>query len=304
VTVGAYLLTGIEALLLIVVIQNFEMVHQLLPVVRLDGYYIVADLTGVPDLFGRIRPILTSMLPGREPDERVVVLKRWVRVAVTAWVLVVVPLLAFELLLVLLHLPRILGTAWSSASTLWDGATKAFGDGQILNGASSILQVLILGIPILGILIMLQRLLREGVTWTWRHTEGRPVLRTLSGAVGTGCAVLLAMAWIPTHNYRPIGPNENGTMGQAVATLRHVPSTPGHLDEPVAPKNPTPFTTPSTTPPSTVVQPPTTIRSGAATTVAPVTTLGSRVGPSTTVAPSTTRAPRTTTTLGSTTTTR
>ena len=55
------------------------MVHQLLPFVRLDGYHILADLTGVPDLFARIKPTLASLLPGEEPDERVTALKPWVR---------------------------------------------------------------------------------------------------------------------------------------------------------------------------------------------------------------------------------
>src|SRR4051795_6556226 len=70
-TIAAYRLTGFEPLLLLVVIEHIEIVHQLLPVIRLDGYYIVADLTGVPDLFARIKPILVSAIPGRRPDERV-----------------------------------------------------------------------------------------------------------------------------------------------------------------------------------------------------------------------------------------
>src|SRR5947208_2892783 len=101
VTMGLYLATRWEPLLLLIVVEHFEIVHQLLPVIRLDGYYIVADMTGVPDLFNRIKPILASMVPGRRSDQRVVVLKRWVRWAVTAWVFIVVPLLALQLLIVL-----------------------------------------------------------------------------------------------------------------------------------------------------------------------------------------------------------
>jgi len=102
---SAYAVTHFEPLLLLVIIQHFEIAHQLLPVVRLDGYYIVADLTGVPDLFARIGPILRNLLPGRKVEE-VQVLKRWVRVAVTTWVLVVVPALLAQLLILLVHLPR------------------------------------------------------------------------------------------------------------------------------------------------------------------------------------------------------
>ena len=52
-------------LLVLVPLQLLQMLHQLLPFVRLDGYHILADLTGVPDLFARIKPTLLSFLPGR-----------------------------------------------------------------------------------------------------------------------------------------------------------------------------------------------------------------------------------------------
>lgn len=41
-----------------------------LPRVRPDGYHIVSDLIGVSDLFARIQPMITSMLPGRDPGPR------------------------------------------------------------------------------------------------------------------------------------------------------------------------------------------------------------------------------------------
>ena len=78
---------------MLVPLQLLQMVHQLLPFVRLDGYYILADLTGVPDLFARIKPTLLSAVPGQEADERAAALKPWVRVVVTLWVLAVVPIL-------------------------------------------------------------------------------------------------------------------------------------------------------------------------------------------------------------------
>ena len=64
-----------------------------MPIARLDGYFVVADLVGVPDLFGRVGPILTSLLPGRPAGPRVRELRRTARVVVTAWVLVAVPVM-------------------------------------------------------------------------------------------------------------------------------------------------------------------------------------------------------------------
>jgi putative peptide zinc metalloprotease protein len=228
-TVGAYLLTGFEPLLLLVVIQHFEIVHQLLPIVRLDGYYIVADFTGVPDLFNRIGPILRSLVPGRPPDERVTVLKRWVRVAVTAWVVVVVPLLLFQLLMVMIHLPRILGTAWDSAAKQWHVAAKAFSGGHSLNGVVAGLELLLLALPVIGIVLMVERVFQKGGQWTWAHTEGKPVLRMGALAAGAGLLALLAMAWVPSHNYDPIKKGERGTLAEGVAAVRELPTGHGPL---------------------------------------------------------------------------
>ena len=50
--------TGWEALLLLVATQVLQMMQQLLPLLRFDGYHLLADLAGVPDLYHRIRPTL------------------------------------------------------------------------------------------------------------------------------------------------------------------------------------------------------------------------------------------------------
>ena len=222
-TVGAYLLTGFEPLLLLVLIMHFEIAHQLLPVIRLDGYYIVADLTGVPDLFARIGPILRSMLPWHRTEDEVRVLKPWVRLAVTAWVLIVVPLLLFELLVVLIHLPRIVGTGWASATTLWHSGTRAFGSGDLLGGITSLLQIVVLSIPLIGIGLMLAKTGTGTVRSVGRHTEGRPVLRGLAIVAGAAALGALAMAWIPKDNYREIRRGERGTVAEGVRAVRELP---------------------------------------------------------------------------------
>ena len=62
-----YLVTGQGVLLLAVLVMHIEMAQQLVPAVRLDGYYVLADLAGVPDLFARVGPVLRSLRPGRPP---------------------------------------------------------------------------------------------------------------------------------------------------------------------------------------------------------------------------------------------
>ena len=70
-----------------------------MPLLRLDGYYIISDLTGVPDILNRLRPILTSIIPGRKPDAKVSELKPWVRVAVTIYIVTLIPAMLFALVM-------------------------------------------------------------------------------------------------------------------------------------------------------------------------------------------------------------
>ena len=58
---GLYAVTGFEPLLLLILLQHLAIVQQLLPFLRLDGYYVISDLTGVPDILTRIGPILKSL---------------------------------------------------------------------------------------------------------------------------------------------------------------------------------------------------------------------------------------------------
>ena len=56
--VGVWWATGYDALLLVVATQILQMVRQLTPLIRFDGYHVLADITGVPDLYQRIKPTL------------------------------------------------------------------------------------------------------------------------------------------------------------------------------------------------------------------------------------------------------
>jgi putative peptide zinc metalloprotease protein len=288
-TIAAYVATGFEPLLLLVVIQHFEIAHQLLPVVRLDGYYIVADLTGVPDLFARIGPVLRSLVPWRKADERVTALKPWVRAAITGWVLVVVPLLLFEMFVVLVHLPRIIGTAWDSGRAQVDAASSAFGNGDILQGITAGLQLIVLAIPVLGIVLMLYKLTVGILRGGWQRTEGRPVARVLFSAAMVGGLGLLMFAWLPGGNYKPIRPGERGTVGEGVAAVRHL--TRG--DAPLYSAQQAQLTSP--VPADTPAAPQDTIPAGPATSASTATTVGTASSSTTTTSTATTSTTSTTT---------
>src|SRR3954451_4998150 len=217
---GAYLATGFEPLLLLVVLQNFTIVQQSLPLLRLDGYYIVSDLAGVPDILARVRPVLASLVPWRTPDARVTELKPWVRAVVTAYVAVLVPVVALLFALMLVHAPRVFATAWDSLALRWDRVAHEAGAAR----ATDVVQMVVLVLPCLGMLYTAGRAGGRAGRGAWRWSDGSTVRRAPL-LVGTATAVaFVGFLWWPRGDYRPIQPGERGTIVAGVKNLGQVPS--------------------------------------------------------------------------------
>ena len=170
---GAYFLTRFEPLLIVILIQQAQMLYQFVPFVRLDGYYVVSDLTGVPDLFARIKPILRSMIPGRGMDGRVQELKPWVRVVVGAWVLTAIPALLCLFAWLVLSAPLMYAEAWNSFFVHYDRVWEAFRDGKLVDIFAGLLQILLLVIPVAGITLIFASVGTRLSVAAWRWSVGR-----------------------------------------------------------------------------------------------------------------------------------
>jgi putative peptide zinc metalloprotease protein len=221
---GLYAATRFEPLLLLIVIQTFAIIQQSLPLLRLDGYYIVSDLTGVPDILSRIRPILRSVLPWRKPDERVTELKPWVRRVVTGYVLLIVPVIALIFLMLLVNAPRVFATGWDSFWLHWDRVGPRFSGGETALGAMSIFQMVVLVLPAAGLVYTASRIGFRAGSFGWRWSDGSPTRRATLLAGTAAAASLAAFLLWPHGAYRPIQPYEKGTLVGAVRQLSDVPS--------------------------------------------------------------------------------
>jgi putative peptide zinc metalloprotease protein len=222
-TTGAYFLTGFEPLLILVLVQHFQILQQLLPLLRLDGYYILSDLTGVPDLFMRLRPTLASLVPGKK-DESVDQLKPWVRVVVTGWVIVLIPVLCFIFGFMVINAPRIVATAWDSFLVHFDRASDAFGGGNALSGVVSSGQMVMLALPAAGMAYSSTRAGSKALGGGWRWSEGSPVRRLVLVVATAGIVGLIAFLWWPNGEYKPIQPRERGTIPGAIAQFGDIAS--------------------------------------------------------------------------------
>ena len=221
--IGVYLATDFEPILLLVVLQNFAIVQQSLPFLRLDGYYIISDLTGVPDMLSRVKPVLRSLLPGRPADRRVTELKPWVRRAVTGYVVTVIPVLLLAFLLMLVHAPRAFATGYDSVVLHSRAAGSAFGHHRALAGAMDVIETLVLVMPAVGLVYSAGRVGRRAGPAAWRWSDGSVSRRSAVLAGATAAAAGLAFLWWPHGDYRPIQPGERGTIVSAIRNLSHLP---------------------------------------------------------------------------------
>ena len=169
----AYLAVPAPALLVAIALVNLEMLQQLLPVVRLDGYFILTDLIGVPDLFGRIGPVLSSLPPGRPTHPRAAQLRPYARAVVTGWVLVVVPLLVGGLVLLTVRLPVLLDTTWHAIDTNWVGLQAARRSGSPSGVLLAAVAIVLLVLPVAGLVLLYQNLARTGLRAARRLVAGR-----------------------------------------------------------------------------------------------------------------------------------
>ncbi|MDA2894839.1 M50 family metallopeptidase [Mycolicibacterium sp. BiH015] len=217
---GLWLWLGYDALLLVVATQILQMLRQLAPLVRFDGYHVLADVTGVPDLYSRIKPTLLGALPWRWGDPHARLLKPWARIVVTLWVILVVPLLLATLAIAVWALPRVLGSAWAGLQKQQDVLSTAWGDGDVIQMVARVLAMIAIVIPVAGVLYMLARLVRRSTAGVWKSTADKPLMRMVAVAAGMAIGCGVAYAWWPGEaNYRPIQPWERGTIGDIVYAL-------------------------------------------------------------------------------------
>lgn len=149
---GLYLLTGYEFLLVVVLLINFDIFYQCLPLVRFDGYWALADLTGIPDFFSQMGAFLRSLLPipgwkgARLPN-----LKPLAKAVFIVYIAIVVPLLALLLSRLLIHLPEIVTAAHDSFLNQVKTFSSAVSEQDLADAAIALLQTFMLGLQMLGI---------------------------------------------------------------------------------------------------------------------------------------------------------
>lgn len=207
-TFGVWSVTRSDVLLVMVPIQLFQMLRQLLPLVRFDGYHILADLTGVPDLFAHLRPTLLGLLPGNWGKPESKVLTPSARAIVTVWVVVVVPVLASCFVMAVLGLPRLVATAADSLRLQYAVLGENLDDGALASVGVRVVSLVAVALPPLSIAYLLVRITGRTSLRAWRAAEGRPLARSAVTTTLATVAAFVMLSWWPGSQYAPVQANE------------------------------------------------------------------------------------------------
>lgn len=154
----AFAVTQQPLLPVLLLLVQIQMAQQLLPFVRFDGYYVLSDLTGVPDLFLRLGSTVKSLLPWKETPEEARELRRGVRITVAVWVVLTIVLLGSLLSYTLWQLPQIVLSAIEVGREQGARALEAAQQGDAVSAVAAGLRALIPAIVPLVLVYVLVRL--------------------------------------------------------------------------------------------------------------------------------------------------
>jgi hypothetical protein len=195
---GLYALTRQEFLLVAILLIDLNVLRQLIPFVRLDGYWLLADLTGIRDLFSLMGPFVQSLGPRQaRAGGALPPLKRWVAAVFLGYILLTVPVLTLLMLLMLTRLPSIVATIGGAMHTQQGAFARALATGDDARMLLTAFQMALLALQLAGIAYVLFRVVGRWLRSGWRWSHPTPV-RRFAGALGVlGLAALLTWQWAP-----------------------------------------------------------------------------------------------------------
>ena len=193
-TIAGYLATGQEFVLASVMLTDIEILHQLLPLGRLDGYWLLADITGVPDFFSGAGPFLRSLVPfGRKTTTNAV--RPIARVVYATYLLVIGPAFALLGYAIGNSAPRLLAASMESFLRQSDALDAAREQHDLAAGLAAVAQGMLLVVPLVAIAMFFVTLAVAAARLVWR-VSGRSRAERLLGATSlAAAAVLVGLLW-------------------------------------------------------------------------------------------------------------
>jgi hypothetical protein len=199
--IALFAVTKRELLLFAVILINLEVLRQFIPFVRLDGYWMIADLTGIPDLFSQMVPFVRSYLhPSLLSGVRLPALKPWVRVAFVIYIAATVPVLLFLLSMMINGLPLFLSTTAEVLGAQSSALVAAYSKGSWGILSLLVIQIVVLILPVVGTVATIYLALHLPVRLSYRWFRSGRTRRIVGILCAGGALAIISVVWSPKIN--------------------------------------------------------------------------------------------------------
>lgn len=197
--IALYLITGHEYLLLVVPLIDLEIIRQFMPFVRLDGYWVLSDLTGIPDFFTQAGAFLRSAipLPGRKKRGSLN-LKPWVKTVFALYLVIAIPILALLLFFLLAGVPTIAIAGWEAGLGQVHALGTASRGGNVVGIVAAAAQMLLLALQLVAIGYLLFSVLWRPAIALWRWSKPVPSRWAPAALTTLASLSLLTFLWMPS----------------------------------------------------------------------------------------------------------
>ena len=199
---GLHAATGQEFWNLLIVLIDVEVVRQLLPLGRLDGYWLLADLTGIPDPLSHLGVLLRRVRPGRDlASSRTPTLRPGIRRILVGYFGVVLVLIPAMVFFGITRAPRLVELAWMSILVRSRELAASISHLQLLPSLAGTVELLLLGLQVFGIGFVVYLLAWRPAFRLWNAADAQavPVRRIVRSAllVAVGGALLGISTLLP-----------------------------------------------------------------------------------------------------------
>ncbi len=145
--VGIHAATGYDAFLVAALLIDLDVARQLIPFIRLDGYWVLADLTGIPDLFTHAAPRLRRLFGKRSDGPAPPALRPRVRRIFAAYLALTVPIIVGLFGYVIWHAPAVVSRASAAVASRTDLLADAFQRRELGEGLLAAMEMLLFALP-------------------------------------------------------------------------------------------------------------------------------------------------------------
>ena len=159
-----YLVTASPLLLVVIAAMILEIIEQMMPFVRFDGYWAISDLAGVPDLFSYLGSVVRR---GRGSRKQIIRLTPSSRRLVKVWGLVTIIVLPIEMVFGLLALPAFAVVSWNAVLNHVRVLSHQGGTATVATAVLGIaFASILMGAMIYGVVYITSRLVRLATNGT------------------------------------------------------------------------------------------------------------------------------------------